>query len=75
MGAVHSQVMHRLKNQGVESGKEFAILGVGDFRVLPGAIDAFHRKAEWVICIDPSMDERLVEIGAGRERAQERDRS
>lgn len=65
LGTLHAQVMHRLKNQGVQPGKEFVILGVGDFAPWRGVIDALHSKAEWVICIDPSMDERLVKIPAG----------
>lgn len=72
MGTLHSQVMHRLKNQGVQPGREFVILGVGDFAPWRGVIDALHAKAEWVICIDPSMDERLVKIPAG-ERVRERE--
>lgn len=65
LGTLHSQVMHRLKNQGVQAGKEFVVLGVGDFAPWRGVIDALHRKAEWVICIDPSMDERLVKVTLG----------
>lgn len=72
LGTLHSQVMHRLKNQGVQPGKEFVILGVGDFAPWRGVIDALHRNAEWVICIDPSMDERLIEIPSG-ERTHERE--
>lgn len=65
LGTMHAQVMHRLKNQGVQPGKEFVILGVGDFAPWRGVVDALHAKAEWVICIDPSMDERLIKIPAG----------
>jgi DNA phosphorothioation-dependent restriction protein DptH len=72
LGTLHSQVMHRLKNQGVQPGREFVILGVGDFAPWRGVVDALHAKAEWVICIDPSMDERLIKIPAG-ERARERE--
>jgi DNA phosphorothioation-dependent restriction protein DptH len=72
LGTLHSQVMHRLKNQGVQPGKEFVILGVGDFAPWRGVVDALHSKAEWVICVDPSMDERLVKIPAG-DRVRERE--
>ena len=65
LGKLHTQVMHRLKNQGVQAGKEFVILGVGDFSPWRGVVDALHAKAEWVICIDPSMDERLIRVPAG----------
>jgi DNA phosphorothioation-dependent restriction protein DptH len=65
LGTLHAEVMHRLKNQGVQAGKEFVILGVGDFAPWRGVIDALHARAEWVICIDPNMDERLIKVSAG----------
>ncbi len=65
LSTLHSEVMHRLKNQGVQAGKEFVIIGVGDFSPWRGVVDALHAKAEWVICIDPNMDERLIKIPAG----------
>ena len=72
LGTLHTQVMHRLKNQGVQAGKEFVILGFGDFAPWRGVIDALHAKAEWVICIDPNMDDRLIKIPAG-EKMRERE--
>jgi len=72
LGTLHAEVMHRLKNQGVQPGKEFVILGVGDFTPWRIVVDALHAKAEWVICIDPSMDERLIKIPAGG-RTRERE--
>lgn len=72
LGTLHAEVMHRLKNQGVQPGKEFVILGIGDFAPWRGVVDALHAKAEWVICIDPSMDERLIKVPAGG-RTRERE--
>ena len=72
LGKLHTQVMNRLKNQGVQPGREFVVLGYGDFAPWRGVIDALHAKTEWVICIDPNMDERLIRTPAG-ERAQERE--
>ena len=60
LGTLHAQVMHRLKNQGVQPGREFVVLGVGDFAPWRSVVDALHAKAEWVICIDACMDDRLV---------------
>jgi len=60
LGTLHTQIMHRLKNQGVQTGKQFVILGSGDFAPWRNVIEALHSKSEWVICIDPNMDERLV---------------
>ena len=72
LGTLHAEVMHRLQTEGVQAGKEFVILGVGDFAPWRGVVDALHAKAEWVICIDPNMDERLIKIPAGG-RMQERE--
>ncbi|RPH52309.1 MAG: ATP-binding protein [Desulfobacteraceae bacterium] len=70
MGMLHTQIMHRLKNQGVQPGREFVVLGIGDFAPWRGVIDALHAKAEWVICIDPNMDDRLIKIPAGENRRE-----
>lgn len=72
LGTLHTQVMHRLKNQGVQPGKEFVIQGWGDFAPWRGIVDALHTKAEWVICIDPNIDERLVKVPAD-DRMRERE--
>ncbi len=71
LGTLHAEVMHRLMNQGVQPGKEFVVLGVGDFAPWRDVVDLIHTKAEWVVCIDPSMDERLIKLppgGRSRER-------
>jgi DNA phosphorothioation-dependent restriction protein DptH len=72
LGTLHAEVMNRLKNPGVQAAKEFVILGVGDFSPWRVVVDAFHAKAEWVICIDPNMDERLIKLPSG-DRKQERE--
>ena len=59
-GSLHAQVMHALKHPGAQPGKEHVVVGVGDFTPWRGVVDALHAKSEWVVCIDPSMDERLV---------------
>ena len=71
LGALHAQVMHRLKNAGVQAGKEFVVLGVGDFGPWRRVVDAMHAKAEWVVCIDPSIDEKLIKKPAGGARERE----
>ncbi len=70
LGSLHAQVMHLLRYQVVQPGKEFAVLGVGDFAPWRKVMDALHKASEWVVCVDPSMDERLVKTtsGGGRQR-------
>ena len=70
IGMLLTQIMHRLKNQGVQPGREFVVLGIGDFAPWRGVIDALHAKAEWVICIDSNMDDRLIKIPASGNRPE-----
>ena len=36
------------------------VMGIGDFTVWERAVDEFHKRSAWVVCIDPCVDERLV---------------
>lgn len=58
LGAQHANLMHCLKNKSQQTGT--IVVGTGDFTQWRTVIDALHAKTEWVICIDPNMDERLV---------------
>lgn len=54
----HLEVMVRLT--GCERGNYIA-LGHGNFKPWQDVIDAIHKKVEWVVCIDSSIDERLLQ--------------
>jgi len=58
LGTMHANLMHSLKNKSCQSGT--IVVGTGDFAPWRSVIDALHLKTEWVICIDPNMDERLL---------------
>lgn len=58
LGAQHANLMHCLKNNNPQTGT--IVVGTGDFTPWRAVIDALHKKTEWVICIDPNIDERLV---------------
>jgi len=68
LGAKHANLMHCLKNKSHQTGT--VVVGTGDFNPWRSVIDVLHEKTEWVICIDPNMDERLLKktIGSGKER-------
>lgn len=69
LGAQHANVMHCLKNKSSQTGT--IIIGTGDFAPWRPVIDELHSKSEWVICIDPNMDERLLgnsSLSANNER-------
>lgn len=50
--------MHALKSEDIKHGT--VVMGTGDFKPWMNVIDAMHAKSEWVICIDPSVDDRLL---------------
>ena len=57
-GNYYSNLLHSLKNSNKEKGT--VVVGVGDFSPWMEIIDSFHKKSDWVICIDPNIDERLI---------------
>lgn len=58
LAAYHANMLHALQSGSHQTGT--VVVGSGDFTPWRGLIDCLHRKAEWVICIDPNMDERLI---------------
>lgn len=75
LSALHSEVMARLRHPNIVSQTkhvkiEHVVLGVGDFSEWARVVDKLHEKAEWVICIDPCVDERLLkkENSSGEKR-------
>jgi len=58
LGEKHACLMHSIRNESTQTGT--IVIGTGDFAPWRGVIDALHNKAEWVICIDPNMDDRLI---------------
>lgn len=58
LGGKHAGLMHCLKSESLKQGT--IVIGTGDFAPWRGVIDALHQKTEWVICIDPNVDDRLL---------------
>jgi len=56
----HAELMARLKNREVPQNTHHVVLGYGDFTPWQSVVDALHRKVEWLVCIDPNVDERLI---------------
>lgn len=68
----HSELMARLKSREVPQNTHHVVLGFGDYAPWQGVVDALHQKAEWVVCIDPNVDERLI-AEKGRETQEARE--
>ena len=63
--------MARLKNKAPQN-THHVVLGFGDYTPWQGVVDSLHRRAEWVVCIDPNIDERLIaEKGRDTQEARE----
>ena len=60
LGALHAEIMARLKNKTVPPGVEHVVLGFGDYAPWQKVVDELHKRAEWVVCIDANIDERLI---------------
>jgi len=60
LGAYHANLLHGLKSGTQQTGT--VVVGSGDFTPWRALIDCLHDKAEWIICIDPNMDERLIRM-------------
>lgn len=59
LSTLHAEVMARLK-LGKPAGLHHVVMGIGDFTGWERAVDEFHKRSAWVVCIDPCVDERLV---------------
>ena len=59
LSTLHAEVMARLK-LGKQNDQHHVVMGVGDFTIWEKAVDEFHKRSAWVVCIDPCVDERLV---------------
>lgn len=60
LGTLHGEVMARLKNKGTALGDEHVVLGYGDYTPWQSVVNELHKRTEWVVCIDPNIDERLI---------------
>lgn len=58
LGTEHANVLHSIKTGSYQESS--VVIGTGDFRPWMGVIDLLHEKTEWVICVDPNMDDRLI---------------
>lgn len=60
LGTLHSEVMAHLKHNTNPGAHEYVVMGRGDFAPWKNIVDTLHEHSAWVVCIDPSVDERLI---------------
>ncbi len=63
IAALHSEISARFRNIGTAIGSEHVVISQGDFAPWSAVVDRLHHKANWVICLDPYVDERLIGKG------------
>lgn len=68
----HAEVMARLKNPEMQQDTYHVVRGFGDYAPWQGVVDDLHQCSEWVVCIDPNIDEELVASKA-REAEEKRE--
>ncbi|MFB3788958.1 MAG: ATP-binding protein [bacterium] len=56
----HAELMARLKNRQISPDAHHVVLGYGDYTPWQRVVDALHQRAEWIVCIDPNVDIRLI---------------
>jgi len=58
LGADHTNLMHCLAKESPQT--DTIVVGSGDFKPWQTVVDELHDKTEWVVCVDPNIDERLI---------------
>ena len=63
----HADLSARLRHD-LNPHKDHLIFGQIDYSPWRDVVEALHAKAQWVACIDPFVDKRLLRTGEGDER-------
>lgn len=59
LSSSHMKLIYFIKN-GTEPSNDVAVESFGDYLPWQKIIDAFHKYSNWVVCIDPNVDEKLI---------------
>ena len=60
LASLHSDLSARFKHPNTYAEQQHIVISDGDYTPWIHIVDLLHQKASWVVCIDPSVDERLV---------------
>jgi tRNA-guanine transglycosylase len=60
LGSIYTEVMVRLKNKHANPEDRHVVISYSDFYPWVEIIDEAHAHSNWVVCIDPSVDEQLI---------------
>lgn len=62
----HTELSARLKHPHLQQ-EHYLIFGMVDYAGWREVVNDLHKKAQWVVCIDPYIDKRLLEAGGVQE--------
>lgn len=60
LGSAYTELMARLKNKHADPQNRHVVISYSDFYPWTAIIDTAHAHSNWVVCIDPSVDEQLL---------------
>lgn len=60
IASLHLETMARIRNAHIPPGQEHVLIGQGDYKPWQLVVDELHKHAEWVVCIDASIDDTLL---------------
>lgn len=63
LSTLHSELSARIKHPNIQVGKQHIVICQSDFEPWAEIVDELHKKSSWVVCLDPSVDERLIGLG------------
>ncbi|WP_066633165.1 ATP-binding protein [Desulfolucanica intricata] len=60
MGALHAEVMAHISLGHADPNSKHVVISKSDFQPWIRVINTAHKQSAWVVCIDPSVDEKLL---------------
>lgn len=67
---LHLEAMARIRSPGIAPRQKHMIVRMSDYSKWTSVVSAAHRCSGWVVCVDPSVDERLLreenQLGHGK---------
>lgn len=70
ISARHANLLHTIRTTVQQPGS--IVVGSVDYQPWQKLIDDLHEKSEWVVCVDPNVDDRLLrEVSPGTDKERE----
>ena len=60
LATLHSELGVYFKHHDYPRGQEYIVISEGDYGRWRNLIEKLHKRATWVVCLDPAIDEKLA---------------